>query len=182
MFLVIPIISVVGKSDVGKTTFLVKLIGELKHRGYKVAVIKHNVHNFEIDHPGKDTYRHAEAGADAVVIASSHKLAMVKKLEGELSIQDIITMIGPGYDVILTEGYKRGPFPKIEISRKELGAELICSANELIGIVTETSFTIDCPHFALDDAAGVADLIEAEIRAAMGDQSETDGSQRGALR
>jgi len=160
---VIPVVSVVGKSNIGKTTFLVKLIAELKERGYKVAVIKHNVHSFEIDHPGKDTYRHAKAGADTVVIASAHKMAMVKRLEEEPSIQDIIAMIGPGYDLILTEGYKRGPYPKIEVSRKELSAGLICLEEELIGVVTDNSFTIDRPHFDLDDAAGVADFLEAKF-------------------
>ncbi|MBE0447355.1 MAG: molybdopterin-guanine dinucleotide biosynthesis protein B [Actinobacteria bacterium] len=178
----IPIVSIVGKSSVGKTTFMVKLIGELKRRRYKVAVIKHNVHSFEIDHPGKDTYRHAEAGADVVVIASAHKLAMIKKLEEELSIQDIVALIGPGYDLILTEGYKRGPFPKIEVSRKAHSADLISGEDELIAIVTDNTFAMDRPHFDLDDVAGVADLLERKIMAAARCPSEVEGSQHGALR
>lgn len=178
----VPVVSIVGKSNIGKTTFMVKLIGELKGRGYKIAVIKHNVHSFEIDHPGKDTYRHAEAGADAVVIASAHKLAMIKKLEEELSIQDIIAMIGLGYDLILTEGYKRGPFPKIEISRKERSADLISQEDELIAIVTDNSFTVDRPHFGLDDAVGVADLLEMKFMAIADRPNEVEGSQHGALR
>lgn len=156
----IPVVSVVGKSNVGKTTFLEKLIAELKGRGYRLVVIKHNVHEFEIDHPGKDTYRHAQAGADTVVIASAHKMAMVKRLEDEVSIYDIITMVGPGYDLIITEGYKRGPFPKIEVSRKEIAEELICSEDELVALVTDNPFAIDKPHFGLDDAKGVADFLE----------------------
>lgn len=157
----IPVVSVVGKSNTGKTTFLEKLITELKKRGYKVAVIKHNVHDFEIDHPGKDTYRHAQAGADAVVIASSHKMAIVKKLDEELSVYEVIDTLGFRYDIILTEGYKRGPFPKIEVSRKEASQELISEESELIAIVTDNVFAIDRPHFGLDDAKGVADFLEA---------------------
>lgn len=175
-----PIVSVVGTSNVGKTTFLVKLIGELKARGYRVAVIKHNVHDFEIDHPGKDTYRHAEAGADAVVIASSHKMAMVKRLEEELSLHDIVSMLGPGYDLVLTEGYKRGPFPKIEVSRKAHSAGLISSEEELIAVVTDNEFAVDRPHFDLDDAAGVADFLEAAVMTAR--TPETEGSRSGTAR
>jgi len=158
---VIPVVSVVGKSNTGKTTFLEKLIAELKKRGYKVAIVKHNIHDFEIDHPGKDTYRHAQAGADAVVIASPHKVAMVKRLDEELSVHEVINMLGSVYDLVLTEGYKRGPFPKIEVSRKEVSNELISEEGELVAVVTDNTFAIDRPHFGLDDAKGVADFLEA---------------------
>lgn len=156
----IPVVSVVGKSNVGKTTFLEKLIAELKARGYRVAVIKHNVHDFEIDHPGKDTYRHAKAGADTVIIASARKMAMIKKLDEELPIQNIVELAGAGHDLIITEGYKHGPFPKIEVSRKEVSGELICSEDELIALVTDNLFSSDIPHFSLDDAGGLAKFLE----------------------
>ena len=178
----IPVVSVVGKSNAGKTTFLVKLIAELKRRGYRVAVIKHNVHDFEMDHPGKDTHRHFEAGADAVVIASAHKLAMVKRLNEELAVDEIIAMVGPGYDLVLTEGYKRGRFPKIELSRKEESSELISKDEELIAIVTDNHFAVERPHFALDDAAGVADMIENTYLAGVGRPGEIEGRPSGALR
>ena len=178
----IPVISVVGKSNAGKTTFLVKLIAELKRRGYRVAVIKHNVHDFEMDHPGKDTHRHFEAGADAVIIASAHKLAMVKRLEEEVSVDEIIALAGPGYDLVLTEGYKRGRFPKIEVSRKDHSSELISAEDELIAVVTDNEFALERPHFALDDAAGVADLIENTYLSGTGRPGEIEGSPSGALR
>ena len=159
----IPVVSIVGKSNSGKTTFLEKLIAELKRRGYRIAVIKHSGHDFEIDHPGKDTYRHAQAGADTVIITSAHKMAMVKRFEEEPSDKDVITMIGPGYDLILTEGYKRGSFPKIEVSRREASTKLICSEDELIALVTDNLFKINKPHFGLDDAIKVADFLEEEF-------------------
>lgn len=155
----VPVISIVGRSNSGKTTFLVRLIAELKQRGYRVAVIKHSGHNFEIDHPGKDTYRHAKAGADAVVITSAYKMAMVKRFKEEPSEEDIIAMIGPGYDLVLTEGYKKGPFPKIEVSRRALFCELIAQ-DGLVAIVSDNLFALDLPHFSLEDAPGVASFIE----------------------
>ena len=109
----IPIISVVGKSGVGKTTFLEKLIAELKRRGYRVAAIKHDVHGFEIDRPGKDSWRLAQAGSDSVVIASPQRLALIKRLDGEMAPGEIAALLAE-VDIILTEGYKRGDAPKIE--------------------------------------------------------------------
>lgn len=163
-----PVVSVVGKSNSGKTTFIIKLIAELKARGLKVAILKHNVHGFEIDHPGKDTYRHAEAGADTVAIASKHKLAIIQSLEEERPVEDIVTQIAPGHDLVLTEGYKRGPYPKIEVSRRGHSDELISSKQELIALVTDNTFAIDRPHFGLDDAVAVADFLQQRfaIRAA----------------
>ncbi|HEY3374957.1 MAG TPA: molybdopterin-guanine dinucleotide biosynthesis protein B [Candidatus Aquicultor sp.] len=158
-----PVVSIVGKSNTGKTTFVVKLIEELKRRGYKVAVIKHNVHGFDIDHPGKDTYRHAEAGADTVAIVSAHRFAMIKHYEEEISVESVLDMVDAGHDLVITEGYKRGPFPKIEVSRKEHSAELISTEDELVALVTDNSFPIDRPHFGLDDAVAVANFLEQQF-------------------
>ncbi|MBI5956955.1 MAG: molybdopterin-guanine dinucleotide biosynthesis protein B [Chloroflexi bacterium] len=155
----VPIISVVGKSDSGKTTLLEKLIPELKRRGYRVATVKHDIHGFEIDREGKDTWRHARAGADAVVISSGQKLAVIKRTRRELSLDEIAELL-PDVDIILTEGYKRGPKPKIEVSRRTVSPELLCSPEELVAIVTDQSFPIDVPQFALDDAKGLVDLLE----------------------
>jgi molybdopterin-guanine dinucleotide biosynthesis protein MobB len=132
-----PVVSIVGASNSGKTTFIVKLISELKSRGYKVASIKHTSHGFDIDRPGKDSYRHAEAGAEAVIIVSKDKLAMVKNVEPEMPFEDIIGLFGDGYDIILTEGYKSYPLPKIEILREGYSKGLISPIDELLGIVTD---------------------------------------------
>ncbi|MGQ9567280.1 MAG: molybdopterin-guanine dinucleotide biosynthesis protein B [Anaerolineae bacterium] len=158
----IPALSVVGKSDSGKTTLLEKLIPELKRRGYRVAVIKHDVHGFQIDIPGKDSWRFQRAGADQVLIAAPDKLAHVRRLEHELPLEEILAQIA-GVDLVLTEGYKRGPLPKIEVSRRERSQELLCSEGELFAIVSDQRFPLDVPQFDLDDAAGLADLIEARL-------------------
>jgi molybdopterin-guanine dinucleotide biosynthesis protein MobB len=157
--LVIPIISVVGKSGVGKTTFLEKLIAELKRRGHRVATVKHDVHGFEIDQPGKDSWRLAQAGSDSVVIASPQRLALIKHLDGEMPLGEIAALL-TDVDIILTEGYKRGDAPKIEVARRERGGELLCTPDELVAIVSDQPFDLDVPQFGLDDAAGIVDLLK----------------------
>ncbi|GAW92034.1 molybdopterin-guanine dinucleotide biosynthesis protein MobB [Calderihabitans maritimus] len=147
----------------GKTTLLEKLIPELKRRGYRVATIKHDAHNFDIDHPGKDTWRHAQAGADVVVISSPVKFAMIAKVEEERSLDELVTMLPP-VDIVLTEGYKRGNKPKIEVFRAARGEkELLCRPEELLAIASDVSFDIGVPVYGLDDVAGLADLIEEKF-------------------
>lgn len=157
----VPVVSIVGKSDVGKTTVLEKVVRELKRRGYRVATIKHHVHWFEIDQPGKDTWRHAQAGSDVVVIAAPNRMAIIERLERELTIDEIAARIDH-VDIIITEGYKRGDKPKIEVSRAEKGRELLCTADELIALVTDQPFPemSNVPQFDLDDAAGIVNLLE----------------------
>ncbi|TAK32127.1 MAG: molybdopterin-guanine dinucleotide biosynthesis protein B [Chloroflexota bacterium] len=153
-------LSVVGKSDVGKTTLLEKLLPEIKRRGYRVATIKHDVHGFSIDLPGKDSWRHTQAGSDIAVISSADKVALVRKVSQELSLNEIAHLIGSSVDLILTEGFKRGPWPKIEVHRKEMGADLLCTARELICIATDEHVPMEVPQFDINDATGIVDLIE----------------------
>lgn len=155
----IPIISLVGRSNVGKTTMLVKIIKELKRRGWKVATIKHDTHGFEIDRPGKDTWQHAEAGADTVVISSPEKFAMISRVAREQTIDEIAARIS-GVDIIITEGYKRGNKPKIEVFRQGVYPDLLCPPEELIALTSDVPFALGVPCFGLDDAAGVVDLLE----------------------
>ncbi len=154
-----PVVSIVGKSNVGKTTLVEKLVAELKRRGYRVGTIKHDVHGFELDKPGKDSWRHAQAGSDCVVIASPAKVAMIWRVEEEMGIDEILAML-PDVDIVLTEGYKRGNKPKIEVSRREAGPELLCSAEELIAIATDQPHDSPVPQFGIDDAAGIVNYLE----------------------
>ncbi len=154
-----PVVAVVGKSNAGKTTFLEKLIRELKKRNIRVGTIKHDVHGFDMDKPGKDTWRHARAGADTVAISSPAKVAVIKKLKEEMSLDRLAEMISD-VDIILTEGYKRSDKPKIEINRTARSTELLCAPGELIALVSDAEWDIGVPVFDLDDAAGVAALLE----------------------
>ncbi|MBI2876044.1 MAG: molybdopterin-guanine dinucleotide biosynthesis protein B [Candidatus Tectomicrobia bacterium] len=160
----VPIVSIVGRSDSGKTTFLEKLIPELTRRGYRVATIKHDTHGFEVDREGKDSWRHARAGAQAVVISSPRKLALIKQVEADLTLDQIAPLIGK-VDLILTEGYKREDKPKIEVYRRVAHPEPLCtSENQLNSMVTEDEVEVgEVPRFGLEDAAGVADHLEAVI-------------------
>ncbi len=156
-----PIISVVGKSNSGKTTLLEKLIPEMKNRGYRVGTIKHDVHNFEIDHEGKDTWRHTQAGADTVAIASSSKLALFKKTDGEKPLDELAMAFFGDVDIILTEGFKRSDKPKIEVFRQELHPEPLCTRNDnLIAIVSDTEIDVGVPCYSSGEVRALADFLE----------------------
>lgn len=156
----VPIISIVGNSGVGKTTFLENLIRELKGRGYRVAAIKHDAHNFQMDHPGKDTYRLAEAGSDIVMISAPDRLALLESVREERTLDELVAMVSDRVDIVLTEGYRRAAKAKIEVSRRDFGSELVASPRDLLALVTDQQFDLDVPHFGLNDAAAVADLLE----------------------
>lgn len=158
----IPVISLVGKSNCGKTTYLEKLISEMKKRGYKVATVKHDVHGFDIDKPGKDTWRHAQAGADIVCISSPEKMAMIKKVEQELLLNEVIEYID-GVDIIFTEGYKRESKQKIEVYRQEASENPLCSKEELLAMATDVKVYDNVPSFSLEDASDMADFLVANV-------------------
>ncbi|MGQ9630236.1 MAG: molybdopterin-guanine dinucleotide biosynthesis protein B [bacterium] len=161
--MIVPIVSVVGKSDSGKTTFIEKLIPILKGRGYKIATVKHDTHGFELDREGKDTWRHARAGADSVLISGPQKMALIKRVDGEMGLDEIVAEYARDADLVITEGYKRGDKPKIEVSRREVSTDLLCDERELLAIVADHPLDLKVPQFAPDDAEGVADLIEEKI-------------------
>ncbi len=158
----IPVVSIVGKSNAGKTTLIEKLIPELKKRGWRVATIKHDAHRFNIDHPGKDSYRHFQAGADWTVIASPEKMALVRRLERELSLAEIAAQID-GVDLILTEGYKREARCRIEVSRRAHTTKLISRPDELLAVAADYPMDVGVPVLDINDAAGLVDLIEREL-------------------
>ena len=153
----IPIVSFVGYSNSGKTTFLVKVIQELKARGYRIGVIKHDGHDFEIDHEGTDTWRHRRAGADVVCIAAQEQIAIMKTPVKPLALDEIIALID-GVDLILTEGFKQENKPQIEVNRQ--GTTCLGKKSNTIALVSDQIRYTGVPHFGLDDAKGVADLLE----------------------
>ncbi|MBU5425163.1 molybdopterin-guanine dinucleotide biosynthesis protein B [Tissierella pigra] len=156
----IPVFSVVGsKSNVGKTTVLCKIISELRNRGYRVGTIKHDVHGFEIDKPGKDTWLHAEAGANVVSISSPRKMAIIEQVEEEYTLDAVIEKID-NVDIIITEGYKNENKPKLEVFRKEVAEKLHSKDEELFGIITDKTFHKNIPQFDFTEIKEVVDLIE----------------------
>jgi molybdopterin-guanine dinucleotide biosynthesis protein MobB len=160
------VISIVAKSGTGKTTLLEKLISELKRRMYRVGVIKHDAHKFEIDHEGKDSWRLTQAGADTMIITSAAKLAMVKLNQGseEPSLDDLLNKYFMDVDIVLTEGFKKNTFPKIEVHRKERSASLLCRGEEfdetLIALASDEKIEVDVPVYDINDFVSICDFIE----------------------
>lgn len=158
----IPVVSVVGKSDSGKTTLMERLIRALTERGYRVGSVKHHVHDFDIDVPGKDSWRHARAGAVVSLVSAPTKLGMVRAMDHEASLEELLAL-AHDVDILLTEGYRRAGHVRIEVSRRARSTELVCEAGELFALVTDNDGLEvgQVPVFALDDAEGLADLVEA---------------------
>ena len=160
----IPILSIVGKSDSGKTTLIEKLVPELTRRGYRIATVKHDVHGFEVDREGKDSWRHKQAGAHTVVISSPDKVALIRDVEKDLTLDEIRDKLIQDVDLILSEGYKKDVQPKIEIFRKEKHKELLCAKEDhLVAIASNKKFDIGVPCFGLEDMKGLADFVEKEF-------------------
>jgi molybdopterin-guanine dinucleotide biosynthesis protein B len=168
----IPVISVVGRSNVGKTTFLEKVVKELKGRGYRVAIIKHDTHGFEIDQPGKDSWRMAQAGSNVVVLSSADKMAMIKKPGQELSLDQLAALVEDGVDIIISEGYKSADKPKIEVFRSGVSDKIVSQEQELVALVTDQHIDLGVPQFAPDDVSAVVDLLVEKFLG----QEEADAS------
>jgi molybdopterin-guanine dinucleotide biosynthesis protein MobB len=155
----IPIVTFVGKSGAGKTTFLEKLVANLKFRGYRVATIKHHSHSdFEIDIPGKDSWRFAQAGSSQVLIVSPHKIASYRLIETEPTLDEVATQVSD-VDIILVEGYRQSGKPTVEVLRKENSKELFGNPDQWIAIVTDFQIDVDVPQYDLNDVDGIADLV-----------------------
>jgi len=159
----LPVVSIVGQGKSGKTTLIEKLIPEFKSRGYRVATVKHTHQDLELDTPGKDSWRYAQAGSDAVFISTPKNLALIESLEQDASIKDIVRLMGADFDILIVEGFHDAHVPKIEVHRKETGKELRCKPEELRAIVTDKKLDVELPQFKLDDAAGIADFIESKL-------------------
>jgi molybdopterin molybdotransferase len=159
-----PVISIVGKSDAGKTTFLEKLVPHLTARGHKVGTIKHDVHGFDIDHKGKDSWRHKQAGAHTVTISSPKKVAIIKDVDREQTIDSLAVTYFQDVDLLVTEGYKKQNKPKIEVFRSSVHNAPLCTDDaSLVAIVSDIPLNLGVPRFALNDIKGVADFVETRF-------------------
>jgi molybdopterin-guanine dinucleotide biosynthesis protein B len=158
-----PILSIIGKSGSGKTPLIEPLIPALKAKGYRVGTIKHHSHpGFEIDFPGKDTWRHARAGSDHVVIAAPDKIASIRNLEQELPIDEIAAAM-EDVDLILTDGYKSAGKPAIEVIRAETGLEQIGDPGQVLVIASDSSIYSPIFQVNLNDIPAIIAVIEARL-------------------
>lgn len=164
----IPMITIVGRSGSGKTTFIEKLLAEFKRRGYRVGTVKHHLHEFEIDIPGKDSWRHAQAGADTVIIAAPHKIGVIKKLEAELSLEQMRDRFFQDVDVIFVEGYKTSSQFKIEVFRSTTHPEPLFAHDEhLLALVSDVAIRGSAPCFGLEEILPLADFLVEKIMPGM---------------
>lgn len=159
----LPVVSIVGQSQSGKTMLMERLIAEFKQRGYRVAAVKHACQDFDMDKPGKDTWRYTEAGSDAVVISAPRKLAMLRPHDNNDSIDEVLRLLGEEFDIVLVEGFHGEHVPKIEVHRKALKQDLRCAVEEIKAVVTDAKLKVDCPQFSPKDVSGVADFIEEHV-------------------
>jgi molybdopterin-guanine dinucleotide biosynthesis protein MobB len=155
-----PVVCFVGKKNSGKTTLMEKVIAGLKAGGYCVAAVKHDAHRFEIDVPGKDSYRFSAAGADTTVISSREKTAIVLNQRMELPLESILSRFVEGVDIALAEGYKTSRFPKIEVHRRATGDSLIHPPpHGLIAVATDERVDSLVPQLDIHDPGSVLDFI-----------------------
>ena len=155
------IFGVTGWKNSGKTGLMERLITEFDARGLTVSSIKHAHHSFDIDHPGRDSYRHRDAGARQVLLASRNRWALMHELrdEDEPSLGDLLKQLSP-VDLVLIEGYKRDRHPKIEAHRKETGQPLIAPEDEtIVAVASDTTVAVDRPVLDLNDTAAIANFI-----------------------
>lgn len=159
----IPMISFIGPSGVGKTTLLEKLLPLLRGKGLRTAVIKHHHRDFEIDKPGKDSWRFAQAGAAAVAISGPKKFALVRPLEGELALKEIVGSLGE-IDLVITEGYKKERYPKIQLFRRGFPSMLLAPSREIIATVSDFPLgpaDPGVPNFPFEGLMNLADFLVA---------------------
>ena len=157
---------VIGWKNAGKTSLMERLVAEISARGLRVSTVKHVHHDVDLDQPGKDTWRHRQAGAREVVMASAHRFAVLHELRGaaEPSLADLLARMAP-VDLVLVEGYKRDTHPKIEVFRREAGHDLIQPGDPMVrAVATDAALAaLSVPVLNLNDTAAIADFILREV-------------------
>ena len=164
-----PVVAFAAYSNTGKTTYLEKLIACLKEAGLRVAVLKHDAHRIQLDVEGKDTQRFAFAGADCVAVCSPDRFAFFE--QRSLPPEEAVRHLSG--DIILAEGFKNGPFPRIALYRKDAGKELAVPLEECLALVTDLPpENAPCPVFPLEDPRPMAGWLIRRFRL-------TDGTEKG---
>lgn len=157
---------VVGWKNSGKTGLMERLVAEFVARGFSVSTIKHAHHGFDVDQPGKDSYRHRDAGASEVLLSSRKRFALMAEHRGasEPELKDLLTKLAP-VDLVLVEGYKRDQHPKVEAHRSETKNTLIATEDTSVRAIASDAGAIaeGRPTFELDDTGSIADFIATEL-------------------
>lgn len=152
----IPVCAVTAWSGTGKTTYLEKLVPALKSRGLRIAVVKHDGHDFDLDRPGKDSWRMTAAGSDVTAIVSPFRAAVMENRP--ISMESVISNI-QNVDLILVEGDKQGSWPKLLLYRESAGKPLAADPEDCLLVVSDIPIVTTRPCFALDDLTGVTGFL-----------------------
>ncbi len=157
-----PLIAIVGTSKTGKTTLIERLIKIFKQRGYRIGTIKHHRADFDFDLEGKDSWRHRQAGADMVFMSSPTQLAFIEKRRREASLEEIRQQFRGKVDLVLAEGFKRSPYPKIEVYRKTKkdNCLLAQTLERLMAVVTDEAIECPVPIFRWSQIDKLAEFIK----------------------
>jgi len=156
---VVPVVSVVGKSNSGKTMLVERVVATLTGRGYRVGTVKHSAEQFSMDVPGKDSYRHYRAGAVVSAVASSDQLGIVRRVDSGTSLDTIIETFFTDVDIVIAEGYKSEPTPKIVVQPLDPDMPL---AGEIIAEIGDEPTDSDTPRFTASDISALTNLIESQ--------------------
>jgi len=154
-----------GWSGSGKTTLVEQVIGVLTARGFDVSLVKHAHHSFDIDHAGKDSWRHRQAGCREVMVSSGQRWSLTRELRGdaEATLDDLLAKLGP-CDVVLVEGFKRAEIPKIEVYRKGVTEPLLFPEDRrIVAVATDTGVPTTLPKLDINDPEAVANFIVAYL-------------------
>jgi len=161
------ILLVVGRKKRGKTALAEKLVPEFKKRGYKVGTIKHSTFDHEFDSPGKDSFRHTQAGAETTLLLSPKNLALFSSDLRKKEPKELFKLFFQGYDLIIGEGFKSSPYPKVEVLDSSKDTEPLCGEKDnLIALICNKSVDSFVPVFSLDRIEALADFLEKEFRTA----------------
>ena len=157
------VFGVIGWKNSGKTSLMERLVTEISGRGLSVSTVKHVHHAVDLDQPGKDTWRHRQAGAREVILASAERLAILVEHRGaEPELPAVLARLAP-VDLVLVEGYKRDAHPKVEVWRKETGQSLIQPGDPLVrAVATDAPLSLPVPVLDLNDTSAIADFILRE--------------------
>lgn len=157
------IVSIVGRSGAGKTSYIEKLLPVLARHGIRLAVVKHDAGGFEIDHPGKDTWRYARAGGGIAAISGPDRFALIERREVELTLDEVVERL-PDVDLILTEGFKREGRSRVELLRRAWSETPVCPREDLVGVIADFDAHPGLPRYPLGDPTPFAEYLLSRLR------------------
>ncbi|WGI21657.1 molybdopterin-guanine dinucleotide biosynthesis protein B [Amylibacter sp. IMCC11727] len=159
------VFGITGWKNTGKTGLVERLVSEIVARGFTVSTVKHAHHSFDVDHEGRDSYRHREAGAREVLLSSGNRWALMHELRGapEVPLADLLTKLTP-VDLVLVEGFKAEGHSKIECHRAATGKDILAKTDaSIVALASDTQVDLAQPVFDLNDTAAIADFVLEQV-------------------